>query len=232
MYLQIILPNFCRNTYVEAQFKTKLPCLQQYLCYISIDCNSVYVCVVLFSKIVTPQCWPLCIFGSLKAIACRVHAVPKLFPAPRSWPTLFGFTLPTCIWDCYASDNILRGTPRGSRKKPNAGRSPTCRPWTADVNSHMPCRAHAVLCRGVEKSLSERHGRSTVWARHGHDMTSVNQTRPRCVNQMGKTQSNPLAARHGRGTAWARHTMCELALISHILPVWVHRMLWMHLRVL
>jgi len=29
----------------------------------------------------------------------------------------------------------------------------------------------------------------------------VNQTRPHCVNQMGKTHSKPLAARHGRGTA-------------------------------
>ena len=36
-------------------------------------------------------------------------------------------------------------------------------------------------------------------------MASVNQTRPHCVNQMGKTYSKPLAARHGRGTAWARH---------------------------
>jgi len=27
----------------------------------------------------------------------------------------------------------------------------------------------------------------------------VNQTRPHCVNQMGKTHSKPLAARHGRG---------------------------------
>jgi len=29
----------------------------------------------------------------------------------------------------------------------------------------------------------------------------VNQTRPHCVNQMGKTHSKPLAARRGRGTA-------------------------------
>jgi hypothetical protein len=43
-------------------------------------------------------------------------------------------------------------------------------------------------------------------------MASVNQTRPHCVNQMGKTHSKPLAARHGRGTAWARHAMCESAL--------------------
>jgi len=32
-------------------------------------------------------------------------------------------------------------------------------------------------------------------------MASVNQTRPHCVNQTGKTHSKPLAARHGRGTA-------------------------------
>jgi hypothetical protein len=41
----------------------------------------------------------------------------------------------------------------------------------------------------------------------------MNQTRPHCVNQMGKTHSKPLAARHGRGTAWARHAMCESAFI-------------------
>ena len=43
-------------------------------------------------------------------------------------------------------------------------------------------------------------------------MAGVNQTRPHCVNQMGKTHSKPLAARHGRGTAWARNAMCESAL--------------------
>ena len=53
-----------------------------------------------------------------------------------------------------------------------------------------------------------------VGARHGHGMASVNQTRPHCVNQMGKTQSKLLAARHGRGTVWVRHDMCELALTS------------------
>jgi hypothetical protein len=29
----------------------------------------------------------------------------------------------------------------------------------------------------------------------------MNHARPHCVNQMGKTHSEPLAARHGRGTA-------------------------------
>jgi hypothetical protein len=52
--------------------------------------------------------------------------------------------------------------------------------------------------------------RRTAWSEHG--MASVNQTRPHCANQMGKTHSKHLAARHGRGTAWARHAMCELAL--------------------
>jgi hypothetical protein len=55
-------------------------------------------------------------------------------------------------------------------------------------------------------------------------MASVNQTRPHCVNQMGKTHSKPSAARHEKGMAWARHPMCESALIfpfsnmSDILP--------------
>jgi len=36
----------------------------------------------------------------------------------------------------------------------------------------------------------------------------VNQTRPHCVNQMGKRHSKPLAARHGRGKAWAHMGTC------------------------
>jgi hypothetical protein len=35
-------------------------------------------------------------------------------------------------------------------------------------------------------------------------MECVKQTRPHCVNQMGKTQSKPLAERHGRGTTGER----------------------------
>jgi hypothetical protein len=48
-------------------------------------------------------------------------------------------------------------------------------------------------------------------------MASVNQTRPHCVNQVGKTHSKPLAARHGRGTARAQHAMCELVLKEEFL---------------
>jgi len=100
-----------------------------------------------------------------------------------------------CEEDWYASDN-LRGTPRGCRKKPNAGWWPTGRLTTA------------VLCRGLEKN-----GMVRAW--HGRCMASVNQTRPHCVNHMGKTQSKPLAARHGRGTAWALHAICESAFTGY-----------------
>ena len=41
----------------------------------------------------------------------------------------------------------------------------------------------------------------------GMGMASVNQTRPHCVNQMGKTHSKPFSV-----TAWARLAMCESAL--------------------
>jgi hypothetical protein len=42
--------------------------------------------------------------------------------------------------------------------------------------------------------------RRTAWSEHG--MASVNQTRPHCVNQMGKIHSRPLGE---------RHVMCESA---------------------
>jgi hypothetical protein len=47
-------------------------------------------------------------------------------------------------------------------------------------------------------------------------MVCVNQTRPHCVNKMGKTQSETLAERHGRGTAWERYGMCESTLTLQI----------------
>ena len=54
----------------------------------------------------------------------------------------------------------------------------------------LPCRREtAVLCRGLEKN-----GMIRAW--YGRGMASVNQARPHCVNQMGKTHSKPLAARH------------------------------------
>ena len=79
----------------------------------------------------------------------------------------------------------------------------------------MPCSDHAVHLKAT--AWPSREGRAvslrrTAWSEH--DLGSVNQTRPHCVNQMGETHSKPLATLHGRGTAWARHAMCESALIS------------------
>jgi len=108
-----------------------------------------------------------------------------------------------CEEDWYASDNNLCGTAGGSQKKPNAGRWPTGRLWTA------------VLCQGLEKN-----GMVRAW--HGRGMASVNQTRPHCVNQMGKAHSKPLAARHGRGMAWGRLAMCESTLMLAIFSKALH----------
>jgi hypothetical protein len=84
-----------------------------------------------------------------------------------------------------------------------AGRSRT-RAGSPQAVSRRPC------CCGLEKN-----GMVRAW--HGRGMASLNQTRPHCVNQMGKTHSKPLAAWHGRETAWARHAMCESALTVYLL---------------
>ena len=49
--------------------------------------------------------------------------------------------------------------------------------------------------------LEERQGQNMTWARHGHGMASVNQTRPPCVNQMGKTIPYTLSGMAWQGTA-------------------------------
>jgi hypothetical protein len=89
---------------------------------------------------------------------------------------------------------------------------PTCRLWMANGYSHMPFHAHVASMPRCVVALRSRFQNCTVVALHGRGTACVNQTWPYCVNQMGKTQSVPLAARHGRGMAWERHGMCELAL--------------------
>jgi len=64
-----------------------------------------------------------------------------------------------------------------------------------DRTKHKFIPSTAVLCCGLEKN-------GMVGTLHGHGIASVNQTRPHCVNQMGKTHSKPLVARHGTGTEW------------------------------
>ena len=78
-------------------------------------------------------------------------------------------------------------------------------------DSHLPCHAPTMpfFSRPQHSTAVERLPccavalRRTAWSEHG--MVSVDQTRPHCVNQMGKTRSKPLAARQGRGTTWARY---------------------------
>jgi hypothetical protein len=82
------------------------------------------------------------------------------------------------------------------------------------VDSHIACRSHAVplpcrAAKGLECVFP-------IWLTQCGCVwftlyIFMNQTRPHCVNQMGKTHSKHLAARHGRGRAWARHAMCESA---------------------
>jgi hypothetical protein len=63
------------------------------------------------------------------------------------------------------------------------------------ADSHIPCRSPATTlplpCHGLERSLSESHIHGMAGERHGNGMVCVNQTRPHCVNQMGKTQFKP-----------------------------------------
>jgi hypothetical protein len=68
------------------------------------------------------------------------------------------------------------------------------------------------LCRGFDLSLSEWHIFDMPAERHVNGMSCVNQTRPHCVNQNGKTQSKSLPERHDGGTAWERYGMCESSL--------------------
>jgi hypothetical protein len=66
--------------------------------------------------------------------------------------------------------NNLSGTPRGSRTKLNAGRSPTCHLWTADANSHILCRSHAAPMPRCAVVLRRRFQNGTVVAWHGNVM--------------------------------------------------------------
>jgi hypothetical protein len=92
----------------------------------------------------------------------------------------------------------LRVVARRSRTPAGRPRAVSGRPMLIHT-----CRATPMPRCAV--TLRSRFQNGMVMAWHGHGMACVNQTWPHCVNQMGKTQSKPLAARHGRGIAWARH---------------------------
>jgi hypothetical protein len=66
------------------------------------------------------------------------------------------------------------------------------------------------------EALKRRFKNGMVVAWHGRGLACVNQTRPHCVDQMGKTQSKLFFGKarqeNGMGAAWERHGVCELAL--------------------
>jgi hypothetical protein len=72
----------------------------------------------------------------------------------------------------------------------------------------FPRRSHAFT---LPRPCHEPAVKFIFVAWQGNGMVYMNQTRPHCVNQMGKTQSKHLAERRGRGTAGERHGMCESA---------------------
>ena len=68
----------------------------------------------------------------------------------------------------------------------------TVRPCLIHTFHAMPCSDHVVLLKATARPCCAMALRRTAWSEHGmgmawHGMANVNQTRPHCVNQMGKT---------------------------------------------
>ena len=122
-------------------------------------------------------------------ITCRAHAASMPFPCHAMPLRVKSVSFPFDLHSAALSDSYL---PR----RAHAMLWP-CRSSQGHGTTRPSLDGRAVLC-GLEKN-----GMIREW--HGRGVASMNQTRPHCVNQMGKTRSKPSAARHGRGTAWARH---------------------------
>jgi hypothetical protein len=80
---------------------------------------------------------------------------------------------------------VVAGRSRTWARRPHAVSG---RPMLIHTRHAMPMPRYAV-------ALRSRFENSVVVAWHGRGMACVNQKRLHCVNQMGKTQSKPLAAR-------------------------------------
>ena len=116
-----------------------------------------------------------CRFTHSMPFPCRAHAVPLPWRAAKGLECVFPIWFTQCgrVWFTFVMTCHAPTMPFFSR--PQHGRLST-----------------AVLCRGLENK-----GMVRAWRRR--DMASVNQTRPHCVNQMGKT--------HSSGTAWQGNGM-------------------------
>jgi hypothetical protein len=96
------------------------------------------------------------------------------------------------------------------RRRTRAGRPHAAygRPMLIHTCHSMPILRCAVALRC-------RFQKGIVGAWHGCGKACVNQTRPYCINQIGKKHFKPLASRHGMSAACKRHGMCEIAFNLH-----------------
>ena len=135
-------------------------------------------------------------------LPCHAHAMLRQCRFSQGHST----ARPSSVSECLV---LWKGAPRYSKGRITHSLPCTCRAHADPLPCHAPTMPffsrpqHRTAvsrrpCCGLQKN-------SMVGAWHGRGMASVNQTRPHCVNQMGKTHSKPLAARHGRESAWARH---------------------------
>jgi hypothetical protein len=70
----------------------------------------------------------------------------------------------------------------------------------------LACRQHA--CHDPTMALRSRFQKGVFVAWQENGMVCMNQTRPRCVNQMGKTQSKALEERHGNRMVCVNPPLC------------------------
>jgi hypothetical protein len=122
-------------------------------------------------------------------ILCRSHAVPMPFPcrspaalihtchaAPLPFSDSAVLFVKVCVVDrnirtaslllvtTFVEFHVVVGRSRSRAGRPHAVSG---RPMLIHTYHAVPMLPHAALCRGLEKSFSERHGRGMAWKRHG-----------------------------------------------------------------
>jgi hypothetical protein len=91
---------------------------------------------------------------------------------------------------------------------PNTGRSPSCRLWTADANSHIPSSSHAVTCHypAILRQCRTRAGRphAILDGRFTHTMPFP--YHEPAVAFRGRIHNGIFVAWQGNGTACVNQT--------------------------
>ena len=133
------------------------------------------------------MCSKKCRFTRSMPCPCRSHAAPM--------PFRYGFRM--CLSHLIYTVRLCLIHTCHAMSKPCSDHAVLLKATA----QHGPLST-AMLCRGLEKN-----GMVGTW--HEHGMASVSQTRPHCVNQMGKTYSK--TQRHGM--AGERRAMFQSAFI-------------------